>query len=149
MAWNNPRTWTAARLLSSQLNEQLRDNMNYLKSAIDGALKITARQGGSATDWDTYGTTNYALSANSIIQVGVALITVSSSSQGHTDITYPSAFAGKPLVLLGLLGSPASNAFYDLEPLSRTASGFTAYINYASSVSGSVAVAWIAIGPTA
>ena len=36
MAWTTPRTWVAgAKLLAAQLNEQVRDNEDYLKSHVD------------------------------------------------------------------------------------------------------------------
>jgi len=36
MAWTSPRTWVAAAVLTAaQLNEQVRDNLNYLKGETD------------------------------------------------------------------------------------------------------------------
>ncbi len=34
MAWTNPRTWIAEKLLSADLNPHVRDNLNYLKDNI-------------------------------------------------------------------------------------------------------------------
>jgi hypothetical protein len=43
MAWVTPRTWTVGQLVSAaELNEQLRDNLNHLKVAVDANGKITA-----------------------------------------------------------------------------------------------------------
>lgn len=37
MAWTDPQTWTAGSILTAaELNEQLRDNMSYLKAVADG-----------------------------------------------------------------------------------------------------------------
>ena len=35
MAWTAPATWTAAVVTAAQLNEQICDNLNYLKTAFD------------------------------------------------------------------------------------------------------------------
>lgn len=38
MAWTTPRTWTVGEVVTAaQMNEQLRDNLNYLKSRTDVA----------------------------------------------------------------------------------------------------------------
>src|SRR6476619_2076156 len=37
MAWNTPITWTAVVVTVSNLNQQIRDNMNYLKAAVDAS----------------------------------------------------------------------------------------------------------------
>lgn len=41
MAWTTPRTWTIGQLVSAtDLNEQIRDNLNHLKLAVDNNGKI-------------------------------------------------------------------------------------------------------------
>lgn len=43
MAWTTPRTWTIGQLVAADdLNEQLRDNLNHLKVAVDDDGKIPA-----------------------------------------------------------------------------------------------------------
>lgn len=43
MAWTSPRTWVAGELVTEgNLNEQLRDNQNVLKTSIDANGKIVA-----------------------------------------------------------------------------------------------------------
>jgi hypothetical protein len=43
MAWVTPRTWTVGQLVSAaELNEQIRDNLNHLKVAVDVNGKIVA-----------------------------------------------------------------------------------------------------------
>jgi hypothetical protein len=43
MAWVEPRTWVAGELVTEAvLNEQLRDNLNVLKTSIDSNGKLTA-----------------------------------------------------------------------------------------------------------
>lgn len=41
MAWTTPKTWTIGELVTaSDLNEQVRDNLNHLKLAVDDDGKI-------------------------------------------------------------------------------------------------------------
>jgi hypothetical protein len=41
MAWTAPRTWSVGQLVSAaELNEQIRDNLTFLKLALDNAGKI-------------------------------------------------------------------------------------------------------------
>lgn len=43
MAWTTPRTWSSGELVgASQLNEQIRDNLGILKSAVNNSGKIVA-----------------------------------------------------------------------------------------------------------
>lgn len=43
MAWTSPRTWVAGELVTEgNLNEQIRDNHNILKTSIDANGKIVA-----------------------------------------------------------------------------------------------------------
>jgi len=54
MAFTTPRTWvTAAKLLASQLNEQVRDNLRYLKG-LDGVPTIESGLIIDNTDGDEY-----------------------------------------------------------------------------------------------
>jgi hypothetical protein len=57
---------------------------------------VSKRQGGSATDWNTSGSTNYTPTSSNI-QVGTASISLSSSSSGAVTVTFPQAFTNKPI----------------------------------------------------
>jgi len=50
MAWTNPRTWAAEKLLSADLNPHVRDNLNYLKSNIGlgASVELTIAAGSVA-----------------------------------------------------------------------------------------------------
>lgn len=95
------------------------------------------RQGGSDTDWTTVGTADKTLT-NVVMQAGVV-----ASSTSAVTVTFPIAFAQKPLVFAG-----GSN--YDEFPVvgGETATTFTAAmykISTAGLVSGK-AIRWLAIG---
>lgn len=47
MGWTNPVTWVAAKLFAAELNEQLRDNMAFLKAniALESAVELTIDAG--------------------------------------------------------------------------------------------------------
>lgn len=92
---------------------------------------LTRRQGGSATDWDEYGTTNYTPTAVRM-QVGKC-----DSPGASLTVTFPVAFSDAPLVWI-TTNDPAypgavTGAFYN---------GFTA-----NGLQASVMVSWLAIGP--
>ena len=47
MPWTIPLTWARAKLFAAQLNEQLRDNLNFLKTniALEAAVELTINAG--------------------------------------------------------------------------------------------------------
>jgi len=47
MAWTTPYTWTAAKLFAAKMNEQVRDNLNFLKAniALEAAVELTIDTG--------------------------------------------------------------------------------------------------------
>ena len=47
MSWTEPKTWAAAVLTSTDMNAQIRDNLNYLKLniALDTAVELTIASG--------------------------------------------------------------------------------------------------------
>lgn len=115
------------------------DSDQYVDNSIDiahiGTMLpgLLGRQGGDATDWTTTGTTDYTSGQNIRIQVGAL------TTNGYcTNITFPVAFSGKPLVFAATFSStPAYGQ-------SITASGCSI-----CAVSGEidVTVMWLAIGP--
>ena len=46
MAWNEPKSWSATTLTAADMDEQVRDNLNYLKSnialGVAGAITVDA-----------------------------------------------------------------------------------------------------------
>ena len=112
---------------------------------------LTNRQGGSSTVLKTAGTTNYSLSgANIITQVGMVDISFSSLAQygnAVATITFPTAFSQTPLVFCTLNDGYAANQFtMSCYSISSTGVSFAALSVYNGSLTGSVHVAWIAIG---
>ncbi len=113
-------------------------------------LSVTKRQGGSASDWSVGGTTNYAPAAPKI-QMGMvasfSLPLLSGSTYGAgVTVTFPDAFANKPLVLASFI-APASFAAQILSTQigSVTASQVQFYA-FGSGAGLSASISWIAIG---
>jgi hypothetical protein len=100
----------------------------------DGAAKVYGRQGGDASDWtDTSSASNYTSLPDLIIQVGAAVITGTSGT-----ITFPSAFAGKPLVFPTILNAVSIQTV-------QIYSVSTTQVTFYCSASGQT-VFWLAIG---
>jgi len=65
MAWTTPRTWTTGELVSAaQLNEQVRDNISYLKDIVyvefTTSVTVTATVESTPTDVISSGAITYA-----------------------------------------------------------------------------------------
>jgi hypothetical protein len=95
------------------------------------------RQGGSATEWATQGTTDYTPTS-----VRMQAGSVSVSGNGTVAITFPVAFSYTPLVFVTNIHDDAHQGF-QVKSTGYTAAGFT--ILNTSSV-GQVCF-WLAIGP--
>lgn len=106
---------------------------------------VIRRQGGSATDWDSAGTTTYTPGMVRA-QSGVIAITLSATSFGSTAVTFPVAFSAKPNVLCSIANNPTSGILFAPQAQSISASGFTAYIAANATLSVTVNIAWLAIG---
>lgn len=64
-----------------------------------GALSLVKRQGGNSTEWKTAGTSNYDLSTEIGIQVGILNITVAAGYYTNVGtISFGTAFGTPPLV---------------------------------------------------
>lgn len=112
-----------------------------------GTTPVVKRQGGSATDWSTQGTTEYTPPATTQIQVG-ARISDSMGGSGFSDIaiTFPDAFAQVPLVIVGQ-GPVANNSHVGIVAKTVTTTGFTlGFNNFSASSSVTVVAHWMAIG---
>lgn len=107
-----------------------------------GALgRLAARQGGSATVWDTTGTTNFDLtSVPAVIQAGSAV-----TASGVVTITFPVAFAQTPIVIATTNSAVSNNCFARVDTKSATSCKVT-LITDAGVVGAAETVNWIAIG---
>ena len=68
MAWTTPRTWAVNEQLTAALmNQQVRDNLSYLKSTIDSIKEIHASGYATKDDaWSVTGTTYQAITDLSV-----------------------------------------------------------------------------------
>ena len=122
-----------------------------------GNLKAAKkRQGGSATEWATYGTTEYE-PTNSIFQVGIININYTAGqASANKQITYPDAFAKSPLIVCQIL-TPGTEDIYieqaqpDGYPATPSASTFTFIIKPLRTTtfagSSTAVIVWFAVGP--
>ena len=110
--------------------------------APEWASLLRSRQGGSANDWYSQGSTNYT-PGSALIQAGVARVAVVGGN-GNVAITFPVAFSYKPVVFL--TKPYDGTAVADLGFSVITASGFSIYLSYVGSGTINVDVCWVAIG---
>lgn len=97
------------------------------------------RQGGSATDWDAQGTTNYSSGVNPRFQCGVKQTDASSDA----TVTFPVPFTNNPLPMVCVLGVVHTVTVTATSPTAMTARVY----KYDGSTAGSgYFVAWYAVG---
>lgn len=138
---------TLTRLPKGTAYQALRMNSDASALEWGGVNPITGRQGGSATDWNTQGTTNYATTLPKIY-VGTTRLTVTSGSTSAVAVTFPSAYTNKPIALAtGMLiasGSTGGPISVHTQP---SASGLSLYVTIVPGTpTFTVDVAWMAIG---
>lgn len=105
------------------------------------ASLFSRRQGGSATEWYTQGTTNYN-PGKVLQQVGVKTVV----DTADTTITFPVPFSDIPIVLLFAKGSASYGSRAVL--VSTSASNFTCSIyEDATNTRVQATLHWLAIGP--
>jgi len=127
---------TAGKFLKSTGSAPMWDTVAQLISDL-------RRKGGSATDWYAQGTTNYTPSS-AVIQMGTARIAVSGGN-GSVSITFPAAFAYKPVVFIS---KPYDGANWnDFGFSAITTTGFSIYLQEGGTDTLNVDVTWLAIGP--
>lgn len=119
------------------------------KLSIPTRLKQSQRQGGSATDWNTTGTSTQTVT-NPVMQSGVGTTGSQTFSNPNYSssltITFPTAYTNKPIVVAWLQNVAATMAFGCVV---NTVSTTGAQITVNSATDGYVAnsvVGWIAIG---
>lgn len=103
--------------------------------------KIRSRQGGSATNWQTGGTTTYDYSAtDTFFQVG----SIASDASPKT-ITFPTAFNQNPAVFIQVTSASGANCYAHAGSISTT--GFTCQV-VTDGGAGNTAqtINWLAIG---
>lgn len=147
MAWTSPRTWNVGELVTKLIMDtHIRDNLNYLKEQLDLRLNIVGRQGGSATNWNTQGTTNY-VPASAKVLAGTGRITFSGTSSSSVEITYPTAFTYNPVILLTSKANavaPASTSRFATG--NETNTRFFAFAELTGIATGTLDFFWMAIG---
>ncbi len=137
------------------LSQALYTQYNNLRS--DLINLFGGRQGGSATDWSTPGTSNYTPTVTPLIQAGVIGVTVGVGNKSVSQaVTFPVAFSQPPIVVASCLelnwsvldDGPSAGAIDS----TTTATGTTVYCQRSktSDVSATQVqnVCWIAIGPS-
>lgn len=124
------------------------DAVDYTKAGT-GVAQLNKRQGGSATNWSTAGTTGYDTGAVKE-QVGTAQCGVSVSSN---VVTFPVAFSQPPVVVLNVRDSSGGASFAQLLSVSTTGFTYVVYV-FASLSPASIQfsasakdVMWRAVGP--
>jgi hypothetical protein len=114
-------------------------------------LSVASRQGGSATDWNTAGTTTYT-PTNQKVEIGVNTVVMSGTSpnaSGYLDVTFPVAFSAKPFIIAGnMYAYSASNVFDSIGITNITTAGFRLWVNYSGNAVtyGNATIGWLAIG---
>lgn len=122
-----------------------------------GAAKWKDRQGGSASDWTTGGTTNYDLTTSNIVsQAGTMNVSVPGSSGSNPwrhktkyTVTFPSAFSQPPLVFVQAeIGNKDASNYISItaEVRAVTASNFTFYAVVSDDTDQTFTVFWHAVG---
>jgi len=106
MGWTSPATWVSGSILyAAQLNQQVRDNLNYLKGETDafdahaaaGAAVHQLAAGvyvagfrGAAGKWMATGGTTVTCATDTGMNM---------DAPGQTDITFPTAYSSTPVVM--------------------------------------------------
>lgn len=124
------------------------DNAITTAKIVDGAVasakladglhlpQLTKRQGGSATDWSTAGTTGYDVT-DAVIQCG----STAAGDCAYVTVTFPTAFTETPVVTCQLLNSSITSYAILLTAVSTTQFSF-----YNSCANNACTVLWVAIG---
>jgi len=119
----------------------LADNAVDDEKAGDRVPQFYRRQGGSATNWSSDGTTTYT--PTSVRMQGG---TFTSGASGATTVTFPTAFSNVPIVILTPKSAIGVHFVADATVISSSA--FTSVVvNMADTGVSSVDVYWLAIGP--
>lgn len=108
--------------------------------------QVSRRKGGSATDYNTAGATDYDISAtNLLVQMGISTITTGTG----TNITFPIAFSAKPFTMVSLASALTANCYCRHKASNNTTTTINdvAVFDAAGASVNNELVSWIAIGP--
>lgn len=104
------------------------------------------RQGGSASDWSVQGTT--AQTPTTVrMQGGVVRVTITSSPVGSITVTFPQAFSNKPLAFVSIVEAVSTTFIATVTAVTATTMTIQVLHYEGTTVSGTVDVNWLAIGP--
>ncbi len=154
MAYQEPDLPVAQEPVSvSAFGSKVRNSIMWLKEQIDilaTALTFSYRQGGSATDWNAGGTTNYAITSLPLIQVGSYHFSMTSVLAEAHMITFNTPFSVKPIVFTGAeFISGNTTLFKSTSVEDITTDNFYLSLNLISSAPSSppvvIDVFWIAV----
>ena len=136
MGWTSPATWVSGSILyAAQLNQQVRDNLNYLKGETDdsgahigeslGVHGIPAASGvvgyyGSAGKWMTGGTVTVTCATYTAMNM---------DAPGETIIYFPTAYSATPLVFTDVGNTIDKWAVTQAQHIQTTQADVRAYRN--------------------
>lgn len=131
-------TLPAARLPTDSVDDTIVGNR---------VLAFTRRQGGSATDWGSAGTTDYTPGAVRA-QAGSTSMSFVSTTGNSASVIFPVAFAGGSVPLIFLTSQSFGDTSRYAPRLTYTASNSSVSItaDFPFGVTGTLVVNWLAIG---
>lgn len=112
----------------------------------DRVPQFYRRQGGSASDWSTQGTTTQTPTAVRM-QGGVIRVTVTASVVGSASVTFPTAFSNKPLAFATIVDGSSTAWISSITAVSASAITVQVLQYENASATTTVDVNWLAIGP--
>lgn len=127
-------------------NAKIADNAIDDTKAGDRIPQFYRRQGGNEYDWSAVGTTTYTPGAVRMQAGSIQISLASDKTSATVSVTFPVAFADKPLVIVSI--NSYVNSFVVVYAINVSQSEFTIVLNRSSS--GSAAdfkVNWLAMGP--
>lgn len=105
---------------------------------------FVARQGGDATDWGTPGTTNQSIETV-VQQAGVFIWSGAAATSGFSTITFPKAFAARPLLFV----TSGTNFLVHVEAeADDETEGTVLWRSIDATTHTDVTILWHAIGPS-
>ena len=127
MAWTTPKTWAGTDTITAALlNEQLRDNMNYLKQR--------------KPEWVNAG------DLDKKVQVGEQTVTFATESAKTATVTWATAFGATPVVTHSIRVGSNNDVLSNLQTVSTTQGGFRLFTRGLGNVTGDAFLAYWAVG---
>lgn len=108
---------------------------------IFGAL-VYKRQGGSATNWASAGTTTYTPTAT-LVQCGSKTLTLVAGN-GHVTITYPTSFSKRPVVFPSI--DDGSGFTYSIGQTNGSTTSVDIYVHETGGGTPTINIFWLAVG---